>query len=231
MKLLNILFLFVGFIVILNGCVTSHKFRDSKTKILPENRISLDKIDTITALVVGFDYPDFDRYAVNPIGLASRPDSIFRYLSLKMSMAFGKQIELMRNSTDCNNKISKAIEETLSRNPVGSIQKRNFFIDSFTLRNCISFPQNKDVLLIIFRLETQHVGYSSLSVWDRFNGSFIYMASGRIEMFRQYRSNQLSQRRFFPKGSEDRDYFPHFPQRQIERVVDALVDDLKKRVQ
>jgi hypothetical protein len=82
----------------------------------------------------------------------------------------------------------------------------------------------------MFRLETNDVGAGSSAIWDELLGSYLLVYNYQITMYRQYRSYILSKDSYFPRGSLDRANFPHFPQWQMEKVVKALVDDLKKRV-
>lgn len=212
------------------NCIPSHRFSDRNTKVDSLTRISFANIDSVSLITVGLISPSFDKTQIYPIDLSSRPDSINSILRRKLSEELKQKVVELNIERNYTAYFLNAIESIYGEQKLEG-QKARFALDSFSIAKANLFKKNHTRLIFIFRLQSSELEYSSPAIIDYIFGSVILVQNEEIAFYRQFRSVARSQRRFFPKGSEDRENFPHFPQWQIEKVVDALVDDLKKRVQ
>lgn len=228
MKVHPILFLSLLFLF---GCFTPHGFNDSQTKIVPKTSLNSDSVEYYKPIVLGYWKTGAEEFQIDIFALDRRRDSIFRLYSNF----------LFRNSfSSVDGNISFGCFDTVFNKrrtfwdeniDTQTGQERRFILDSVSVFQCIKPKETSFNVITLFRLRVSEMGYDYDFTFDNLYCSVIILKERRIVYYRNYVSRIRSEKKHFAKGSLDRANYPHFPQWQLEKVVKAVVEDLRKYIQ
>lgn len=226
-KIFSVNLFLLAMLINFSSCFSFSKFIDGGAETITERRFLQDSLVIVEPTIIGTFFPgDYSEMSV--IDLGTRPDNIRKGLEHSLKEKLHLKQRFIGNEVECRNFIKDST--SIFRFSEQSLQQGFRRLDSITVFNCLNTNSKDHKLFFVFRLHLMENGYSSPTIWDNIVASYTIVQGNEIKQYRLFRSKMMSSRANFPKGSEDRKNFPHFPQRQIEKVVDALVEDLKKRV-
>lgn len=209
----------VVLILSLGGCVPSHKFVDRKTMIIPNYLINGDSLLVYRPLVTHF----FRSERVDTIA-ARIQNGLLSRLGLSRNLQ-----ELKPTCIACrgNYFVNTENMESLMHPRVREFQSEVSCLDS-----CLYVPPNKHGLFIVIDPE-QIIPIHSDSdrEFDQIAVRIYILRGDEIVYFRHYRSIILS--RGEPQRTIYGDIFgrnPVWPDYQVEYVLQAVVEDLRKRL-
>jgi hypothetical protein len=211
----------VVLILSLGGCVPSHKFVDRKTMIIPNYLINGDSLLVYRPLVTHFFRSE-------------RVDTIASRIQNGLQSRLGLSRNLQELKTTCLACTGNYLEKTESMEIKARPREREFMSEVSCLDSCLYVPPNKHGLFIVIDPE-QIIPVSFDGPSERWFDKLalrIYILRGdEIVYFRHYRSIILS--RGEPLRTIYGDIFgrnPVWPDYQVEYVLQAVVEDLRKRL-
>jgi len=92
---------------------------------------------------------------------------------------------------------------------------------------------NDEKYHVIFRigLDISDTEYGMSSQWSTVQAFVLIIHKAEIVYHKQLFYNIRSRRSDFPKGSVDRKEFPYFPQKKIQRMVDAVANEVLRKIE
>jgi hypothetical protein len=126
-----------------------------------------------------------------------------------------KNTGLLRHEDTCMN--SELTSLNLARNPELFLRAENFCIPMDSLKyNCIIF----------FAMNVGEASFGMSTEWSFIHVALMVFYKNEVVFHKQLYDHLESRRSHFPKHSIDREQFPYFPPKQIDRVVNRVAKEI-----
>jgi hypothetical protein len=145
-----------------------------------------------------------------------RPDSIRKKLDELLRQHISAESLFLYNKHSCTS--SNFNTRNLRQRPELFLSEKTY--------ECISLDSIKYNIIIFIALNIGETGYGMSSELCSIRSFLVVIKDGIPIFHRQITDKWWSRRSAFPKGSTDREQFPYFPPKQIERVVNRVAKEI-----